>query len=117
MIPDIFALDIKTSLLIVKTVLIQQLNATQTRRQELAKDLVNISSEAAEIQHLVERIPEIMCANDQLQPLWERWEKKGKNAKSPHKLFSRQEICILKAFFEYLSYASDRFISQIHEGK
>ena len=97
--------------------LIEQLNETQTRRFELARDLVNISSEAAEIQHLVEHIPEIMCANDQLRPLWERWEKEGMDAKSPHKLFYRQEIRILKAFLEYLSYASDHFISQIHEGK
>lgn len=91
-----------------------QLNNAQTRKIELARDLVNISSEASEIQHLVERIPEIMCANDQLRPLWERWEKEGKDAKSPHKFFCRQEIRILKAFIEYLSYASDRFISHIH---
>ncbi|MBD2504917.1 hypothetical protein [Anabaena azotica] len=101
----------------VKKVLIEQLNETQTRRLKLARNLVNISKEAAEIQHLVERIPEIMCTNDQLRPLWERWEKAGMDAKSPYKSFSRQEIAILKAFLEYISYASDRFISQIHQGK
>ena len=100
-----------------KTVFTKELNKDQTRKFKLARDLINISSEASEIQHLVKDIPQIMCANDQLRPLWERWEKTGKDAQSPHKFFCRQEIRILKAFIEYLSYANDHFISQIHEGK
>lgn len=95
----------------------EQINNFQKQKIELARKLINISPERAEIEHLVERIPEIMCANDQLRPLWKHWEKEGKTVKSPYKIFARQEILILKAFLEYISYASDHFISQIHGEK
>lgn len=85
-----------------------------TRKEELTIKILAISPEARELEHLLAYIPEIMSNNTQLQPLWERWENENDHSLPPQRFFTHTEIRILKAFFEYLSYASDRFISSLH---
>jgi len=75
----------------------------------LAKRLCQVSPYASRIEPLIALIPEIMERNDQLRPLWTAWRQNATPDLKPRQYFTRREIKVLRAFLEYLYFASDAF--------
>jgi len=75
----------------------------------LAKRLCQVSPYADRIESFIGLIPEIMERNDQLRPLWTAWQQNATPELTPGQYFTRGEIKLLRAFVEYLYFASDAF--------
>jgi hypothetical protein len=78
-------------------------------RDSLARRLCQVSPYAGRIEPLIGLIPEIMERNDQLRPLWTAWQQNATPELTPGQYFTRGEIKLLRAFVEYLYFASDAF--------
>lgn len=83
----------------------------------LARRLCQVSPYAGRIEPLLDRIPEIMEANDQLRPLWTAWRQNATPDLTPRKYFDRGQIKVLRNFIEYLYFASDAFARSARTGR
>lgn len=83
----------------------------------LARRLCQVSPYARRIELLIGRIPEIMERNDQLRPLWTAWRQNATPELRPQQYFKRHEIKVLRAFMEYLYFASDAFARSARSGR
>jgi hypothetical protein len=79
------------------------------RHEWLAKRLCQVSPYASELEPLIGVIPEIMERNDQLKPLWTAWRENATPDLPPRRYFAPSQLKLLRAFFEYLYFASDAF--------
>ncbi len=86
-------------------------------RDSLTRRLCQVSPYAARIEPLIGRIPEIMERNEQLRPLWIRWQQNATPDLSPRQYFSRSEIKVLRDFLQYLYFASDAFARSARSGR
>ena len=77
--------------------------------ESLARRLCQVSPYANRIESLIGRIPDIMEWNDQLRPLWTAWRQNATPDMTPRQYFAPDEIKVLRAFVEYLYFASDAF--------
>jgi len=78
-------------------------------QDSLVKRLCTVSPYASRVEPIIGLIPEIMKRNDQLRPLWTAWQQNATPELTPGQYFTRGEIKLLRAFVEYLYFASDAF--------
>ncbi|WP_301100473.1 hypothetical protein [Propionivibrio sp.] len=79
----------------------------------LARRLSQASSYALRIEPLAHRIPDLMESNDQLRPLWDTWRQQAAPNVAVEKVFTKEQLRILRSFFEHLYFASDAFARSV----
>lgn len=79
----------------------------------LAKRLSQVSPYAARLEPVIHRVPDLMEGNDQLRPLWEAWCRNTASNATPRRYFAKEELDVLRSFFEYLYFSSDAFIRSV----